>query len=534
MEHLYGWYSQSMRPTDGKEASEVALDPIICQREECWCCSGNGSANLRIITQCFFRSRIFLCRLFNISADSIIHYCGATGELFICIAPDQQLLVVQRIRKMRVKGKQVNVEIGLWTQEMSPPFSIAGGMLSKKLLAQTQTSFGTEAMMIITDESVFTAKFRDATSLRWSAPNKSVPRQWKAHLEQLQSWGVLVVASISVLVWMLVSYFAVLKDSTTSRAIFSGRRFSAAFRPPPPINLGEIPEILREIQRIVSALPSGRKFTPRVVISDLRHWFHQIRLSQSLWKYFTIQAQNCVYYWTTVPMGWSYSPYIAQSMAWSIFLSGKIPPCLRLSFEEVRNEKIPPRFLYLRNNRGEIVGLIWLWIDNVTIFSMDEDVTHEITEHYFSNCVAYRIHVKNLSVHNPMDEDVTFLGVDFRMRSEDGKLVIQWRLDTSGIASWKERTQELVEGRDRRYYASFLGFISWDQYVRARPLILIRDLIALMSINAPKSYTDWSQPSPLTAADIDLIRQRMDLVLINQWSAVTEGVEGCQKDIYGK
>ncbi len=45
-----------------------------------------------------------------------------------------------------------------------------------------------------------------------------------------------------------------------------------------------------------------------------------------------------------------------------------------------------------------------------------------------------------------------------------------------------------------------------------------------MSTDVQKSHHDWLQSSLLAAADIDLVRRRMELVPINQWGTVTEGV----------
>jgi hypothetical protein len=48
---------------------------------------------------------------------------------------------------------------------------------------------------------------------------------------------------------------------------------------------------------------------------DLRHWFYQFPLAPSVQRYFTTRSKHGAHSVTRMPMGWSYSMYIAQTTA---------------------------------------------------------------------------------------------------------------------------------------------------------------------------------------------------------------------------
>jgi hypothetical protein len=48
---------------------------------------------------------------------------------------------------------------------------------------------------------------------------------------------------------------------------------------------------------------------------DLRHWFYQFPLAPSVQRYFTTRSKRGAFSVTRMPMGWSYSMYIAQTTA---------------------------------------------------------------------------------------------------------------------------------------------------------------------------------------------------------------------------
>jgi hypothetical protein len=52
-----------------------------------------------------------------------------------------------------------------------------------------------------------------------------------------------------------------------------------------------------------------------VVECDLRHWFHQIKVDPELSRIFGLRDNEEYWEWATLPMGWSWSPAIAQVLA---------------------------------------------------------------------------------------------------------------------------------------------------------------------------------------------------------------------------
>ncbi len=60
-----------------------------------------------------------------------------------------------------------------------------------------------------------------------------------------------------------------------------------------------------------------------VSLIDLRHWFYQILISTTLQPLFAVRGPKPtlpVLAFRVLPMGWTWSPYIAQALAWAIIL----------------------------------------------------------------------------------------------------------------------------------------------------------------------------------------------------------------------
>ena len=133
------------------------------------------------------------------------------------------------------------------------------------------------------------------------------------HFEQLGCWQVVECSSFQELVF-ISTYFAVAKNTEVARAIFNGRRLSASFRPPPVVNLLDIPEMIRTLATLCH---EGRL---SCLLLDFRHFFHQIPLGKEVRRFFGLRIDNDFFQWKCLPMGWSFSPRIAQSISWMITL----------------------------------------------------------------------------------------------------------------------------------------------------------------------------------------------------------------------
>lgn len=82
---------------------------------------------------------------------------------------------------------------------------------------------------------------------------------------------------------------------------------------PPPANLIGVNEFLHECRSM------GRC---HMLTADIRHWFHLIPIPNRLKVWFGLKLKGDAdnYVWNTLPMGFSWSPRIAQLFAWATLL----------------------------------------------------------------------------------------------------------------------------------------------------------------------------------------------------------------------
>ena len=83
-------------------------------------------------------------------------------------------------------------------------------------------------------------------------------------------------------------------DETIRHAIDINARLACA--PPPNIHLPDLAELLR----VVSTAFHNRAFC--FVCGDIRHWFHQLKLSTDVQRFFGLYMN---YLYCVLPMGWS-------------------------------------------------------------------------------------------------------------------------------------------------------------------------------------------------------------------------------------
>jgi hypothetical protein len=198
------------------------------------------------------------------------------------------------------------------------PVAVAGSVRMGALRRRAVFRFVVAAVLTITNLTFFTGLLKSGHELKVLYGNR-VHRKYKDHEAQLASFGLVVPCPVGQ-VRFVSTYFAVAKsgEPPTGRSIFNGRKLSANFIPPEPINLPEIPDALRRLHEIHNQNQFGKKTrVPRVLTADLRHWFHQLTMRPSISRFFCLSFQIGRFMrWATLPMGWSHSPRIAQSISW--------------------------------------------------------------------------------------------------------------------------------------------------------------------------------------------------------------------------
>jgi hypothetical protein len=186
-------------------------------------------------------------------------------------------------------------------------------------------------------------------------PHQPISSKFVHHIEALVNAKILRTSDS---VRYVSGYFAVAKDPLTARSIFNGRKLSQLMNPPPNVNIPTIQDILA----LMMALKNTGSLCAFTM--DIRHWFHQISVEPSLSQYFGLNFAGQYYEWTTLPMGWSYSPRICQCIAWTVILRDPNPESNDDGLAHARNlcrgAQDPPRFVRIFDDGKKDVGVCHL------------------------------------------------------------------------------------------------------------------------------------------------------------------------------
>jgi hypothetical protein len=238
------------------------------------------------------------------------------------------------------------------------PIHIAGGTNVRLLLKSAEKRgalFATLLLSIIIDPqgSLMRDIAQDGRSIRFT--NK----KYAGHFDDLAQWKLLEETAPEDIRYFN-TYFGVPKSEEVDRAIFNGKNLSKLCPTPPPVNLADITRIIEEIG--TCNCHKGLWF----VMGDIRHWFHQLPVSEALSRYFGLALGEKCFRWTCLPMGWSYSPAIAQAAAWTMLAHREDEEPAYIFIDGLENS---PAFLPLFNSSSRRVGTVFLYYDNYLVVS---------------------------------------------------------------------------------------------------------------------------------------------------------------------
>jgi len=261
-------------------------------------------------------------------------------------------------------------------------------------------TFAEDACQILLDEDY--SKLRcvkeEELKLLSASMEEAHPRtaaKYHSHLEKLSqvpSRGIPVLISTTLAVLLIVcTYFAVAKGcGTLARTIFNGRILKEASHVPPPVNLLDIVLLYQMI---------GGMKKPHVYIADIRGWFHVLKINAYLRTLFGIVCGcDCrgVWMWQVLPMGWSWSPYIAQCIGWALILHTQ--PSDPYKFDVPPVQSSPPQYRWLRRRvagaKGPIVGFATLLYDNIGLFCIDAEVSQAFKKRVEATTAYYGVPLK--------------------------------------------------------------------------------------------------------------------------------------------
>lgn len=309
------------------------------------------------------------------------------------------------------------------------------------------------------------------------APHGRIRIEYEEHFRQLLEFGLIELAKHAhVRFWS--GYFAVPKKGGEARAIYNGGRMSRRCRVPPPVHLITARQLLR---RMRSHLGAGHRF--EVVTGDFRHWFHQIKSPRELRRLFGLNMRGTHYMWRCLPMGWSWSPAVAQAFAWAVLLARK--PDEEALFDEraFQDGHHMPSVVPTIDGRGFLV----VYYDNFLLVTACAETADKFyarmqrVEADYGVAIKQDGSFKRIKHEEFCDEGLEYLGFRFRGvasatpegnrrgRKRHSTLAgIQWF--PVSLRRWKEELGENPSPRTNRQFAQWLGRMINAELMSGAPL----------------------------------------------------------------
>ena len=176
-------------------------------------------------------------------------------------------------------------------------------------------------LAILTSQEALANCFTAQDELRKGREIRFTNSKYRPHLEDLAKWRVLQEVTPEQVAFF-ATYFAVPKTPSSMRSIFNGRQLSGASAVPPPVNLADVATALKMMAELASR---GRIY---VCAGDFRHFFHQLPIEhgENARSMFGLavnagtkdRPEKKFFRYNVLPMGWSFSPCIAQAMGWMV------------------------------------------------------------------------------------------------------------------------------------------------------------------------------------------------------------------------
>lgn len=352
-------------------------------------------------------------------------------------------------------------------------------------------------------------------------PKTVTAKKWRNHIDQLEKAGIIEKVNKEQLL-STAGYFAVPKSDGTARAIWNGRKISRCSNVPPPVNLPNLPDILREASQLLH-----NHNGVDVITGDFRHFFHQITASRNMQSYLGIAIEddngNLQYYkWITLPMGHSWSPWTAQAIAWALLLYKET------SEEDIFETNIStseqlPTYIHLKEG-----GFITVFYDNVFAIGASRRVMQILDGRLKRN---FRLlgndepvelkHWNYLTFKELKKNPFDFLGAEIKVsakRNSEETWDLMWRHTHAKNMQWIERYNPRTADTCRQV-ARICGIILWRHQLTLRPLCGIANLMHLLRTLAEKvrEARSWDTTANLHQTECQLIENMWRSVETNDW-----------------
>lgn len=368
------------------------------------------------------------------------------------------------------------------------PIDCAGcvNVLGMKRSARTQ-GFDVlyEGMRLVTEDG-FAERFRDkaygeppriawglqnrkayrAEMQTWRKTPKLLPRQihktkpiYKDHFENLKRWGVIAESAAERILWFS-TYFSVPKNESHERAIFNGKRLSTFWKVPPNVNLADTSSMIRRTRELMRR-HHGKLY---VVGGDWKGWFHEIPLCPSLQRHFGVAMGKKTYVWKTLPMGWSWSPYIAQCLCWYAITHRLHPDSDPTIFDnsQFKGAQLPT---FVNSGAG---GFATCYYDDYIFVTPCKAEADAFKKQIRGTCNHFGIQPKLSASIDLGPEDLPmgfdFLGVHYAFKNDR----MEWF--AKSIPEWKKDFSMDFSPETPRQMAQLCGRMVFDHMMRLKPL----------------------------------------------------------------
>ena len=298
-------------------------------------------------------------------------------------------------------------------------------------------------------------------------------------------------------------FFLVVKKDLQGRAIFNCRQANATSVEPPSVNLPDIGALLKRIDDITR----GKGLFAFEM--DLRHWFYQIPIIPELAAHFGVYCAKKFWALVSCPMGYLFSPFLAQSVSWGMLL--KDAPAY-LGIRTPTNDACPPAWVELEVD-GVVVGLVTIWYDNIVVISSNKHMRDNWTRWIMGRAwekdgsIGGRMELYNCKVKVARNTQTPqFLGLDFEF--DEASQRTRWR----HVVGAGEKIRPLHERCTKRQLSSSIGFTMWDNLVRLRDMCHVGWALELLSKHTAgvQKRADWDTEAGLPQADAARLNKAKD------------------------
>lgn len=285
------------------------------------------------------------------------------------------------------------------------------------------------------------------------------------------------------------TFFTVPKTETTCRVIFNGARLSRMWKSPPAVNIPDLTQILRKVQELEER---NEEFI--IIQGDYRHWFHQLKVSDELSRHFGLAIEGLgTFRWRTLPMGFSYSPWIAQSAAWLTLLARHTNQKPLFDERAMKGDNLPT---FVSSEHG----FCTVYYDNFLFVTTSFEEAILFEKRLTQNCADFTVTIKEGSysrttMRQASGTTVSFVGISIVMGVEG----MRWY--PSKVGKWRSEIGRAPELTTCRQVTQILGRVLFDLHISLLPIVCHahgRRLIQILSTIGRCAYDKgWDSKCPI-------------------------------------